>query len=184
MVNLRLPGRIRLSTALTAAASLILAVVAVSVLTAGSQVRHPPQIAKPFTLAEVGDPARLISLSEYAGKPVIINFFGSWCDVCQQETPLLARFYQAHHGQVLIIGIDGRDRTAAALKFLHTKGVTYPVVADPDLSLTDAYGAVAGYPQTFFLNAKHQIVRHVLGAVTASELNSWVARLPHHNGKS
>jgi hypothetical protein len=41
---------------------------------------------------------------------------------------------------------------------------------------------VAGYPQTFFLNAKHQIIRHVLGAVTASELNSWVASLPHQTG--
>jgi len=184
MVNLRRPGRIRLSTALTTAAGVLLAVVAVSVLTAGTQARHAPQIARPFTLAEVGDPAKLISLSDYAGRPVIINFFGSWCDVCQQETPLLARFYQAHHGQVLIIGIDGRDRTAAALKFLHAKGVNYPVVADQDLVLTDAYGATAGYPQTFFLNARHQIVRHVLGAVTAAELDSWAASLAHRTGTS
>jgi thiol-disulfide isomerase/thioredoxin len=184
MVNLRLPRRIRLSTALTGAASVLLAVVAISVLTAGRQVRHSPQVAKPFTLAQVGDPAKLISLSDYAGKPVIINFFGSWCDVCQHETPLLARFYKAHHGQVLVIGIDGRDRTAAALQFLHAKGVSYPVVADPDLALTDAYGAAAGYPQTFFLNARHVIVRHVLGAVTAAELNSWVAGLPQRIGTS
>ncbi len=181
-MKLAVPGRLRLSTVLTAAACLLLAVAAVSVLTAGGKAQRAPQIAKPFTLGLVGDPARQISLSDYAGKPVIINFFGSWCDVCQKETPLLANFYLAHHGQVLIIGIDGKDRTAAALKFLHVKGVTYPVVADPGLALTDAYGAQAGYPQTYFLNARHQIVRHVLGAVTASELNAWAASLRHRTG--
>jgi thiol-disulfide isomerase/thioredoxin len=175
-------GRFKLSTVLTAVACVLLAVAAVVVLTSGAKPRHGPQAAKPFTLGEVGHPATLVSLSDYAGRPVIINFFGSWCGVCQTETPLLARFYQSHHGTVVIIGIDGRDKTSAALKFLHAKGVTYPVVADPDLELTAEYGAQAGYPQTFFLNGSHQIVRHVLGAVTAGELNAWAATLAHRAG--
>lgn len=178
----RLAGRLRLSTVLTAAGCVLLAVAAVIVLTAGGKPRQGPHAAGPFTLAEVGHPGRLISLSDYAGKPVIINFFGSWCGVCKQETPLLAHFYLAHHGQILIIGIDGRDKTSAALRFLHAKDVTYPVLADPDLSLTAEYGAQAGYPQTYFLNGRHQIVRHVVGAVTARELGSWAASLARSPG--
>lgn len=180
---MKILGRFRLSTLLTGAATVLLAVVAVSVLTAGGQVTSAPQVAKPFTLGQVGDPAKLISLSDYSGKPVIINFFGSWCAQCKQETPLLARFYQAHHGQVRIVGIDGRDETGAALKFLRSAGVTYPVVADPRFALTYAYG-INGYPQTLFLNARHQIVKHVIGAVTLSELNAWAASLPHRTGTS
>lgn len=182
MASARVGGGFKLSTVLTAVACVLLAVAAVVVLTSSSKPMHGPQAAKPFTLGEVGHPSTLVSLSDYAGRPVIINFFGSWCGVCQTETPLLARFFRAHHGSVLIIGIDGRDKTSAALKFLHAKGVTYPVVADPDLQLTAEYGAQAGYPQTYFLNARHQIVRHVLGAVTASELNAWATSLAHHTG--
>ncbi len=180
-MSIRLAGRSRLRTALIGAACALLAVAAVSVLTAGSSVRHaPPQQAKSFTLGQVGDPSRPVSLADYAGRPVIINFFASWCDICQRETPLLARFYLAHQGRVLIIGIDGNDETKAALKFLHAHGVTYPVAADPALRLTLAYGVGAGFPQTFFLNARHQIVRHILGAVTAAELNSWASAILAH----
>lgn len=178
---MRISGRLRLSTVLTGAASVVLAVVAVSVLTAGSQVRHAPQVAKPFTLGQVGDPVKLISLSDYSGKPVILNFFGSWCAECKQETPLLARFYTAHHGQVQIIGIDGRDETTVALKFIRAAGVGYPVGADPKFALTYAYG-INGYPQTFFLNARHQIVKHIFGAVTLGELNAWAASFTHRTG--
>jgi len=180
---MRLRGRVRLPAILTGFGVLLLVVAAASVLTASGQARHPPQFAKPFTLGQVGDPAKLISLSDYSGRPVIINFFGSWCGPCQRETPLLARFYQAHHGRVLIIGIDGRDEASAALKFLQAKRVSYPVIADPNLALTDAYG-VGGYPQTFFLNSRHQIVRHIFGALTSGELNSWAASLSHLVGTS
>jgi thiol-disulfide isomerase/thioredoxin len=184
VVSLRLPGRIRLSTTLIAAAVVLLVIAAVSVLTAGSSAPQALRLAKPFTLGQVGDPAKLVSLSGYAGQPVIINFFGSWCEVCQQETPLLARFYQAHHGQIRIIGIDGRDRTPAALKFLRAKGVSYPVVADTNLALTSAYGVGAGYPQTFFLNSRHQIVKHIVGAVTPGELDAWASSLARQAGTS
>jgi cytochrome c biogenesis protein CcmG/thiol:disulfide interchange protein DsbE len=171
-------GRTWQKTALVGAATALLAVAAVSVLTAGSGVRHaPPQQAKPFTISQVGDPARSISLAEFLGKPVIINFFASWCEICKAETPLLAHFYLAHDGRVLIIGVDGNDPTTAALNFLHSHGVTYPVGADPALHLTLTYGAGAGYPQTFFLNARHQILRHIFGAVTATELNSWASSI-------
>jgi cytochrome c biogenesis protein CcmG, thiol:disulfide interchange protein DsbE len=163
-------------TALVGAATALLAVAAVSVLTAGSGVRHAAlQQAKPFTISQVGDPARSISLADFRGKPVIINFFASWCEICREETPLLARFYRAHDGRVLIIGVDGNDTTTAALKFLHAHGVTYPVGADPALHLTFAYGVGAGFPQTIFLDARHQILRHIYGAVTAGELNSWAS---------
>jgi cytochrome c biogenesis protein CcmG, thiol:disulfide interchange protein DsbE len=181
MVMARVPGGSRLKTLVIAAASALLVVTAVTVLTAGTSGPAPLQQATPFTLTAVGDPARPISLADYAGRPVIINFFASWCDVCRIETPLIAGFYRAHHGAVLIVGIDGNDHTKAALTFMHAHGVTYPVAADPSLSLTSTYGAGAGFPQTFFLNAKHQIVRHVFGAVTAGELSSWASEVLAHS---
>jgi cytochrome c biogenesis protein CcmG, thiol:disulfide interchange protein DsbE len=136
-----------------------------------------PVAAQPFTLAALGSADRQVSLAAYAGRPVIVNFFASWCVPCQHETPLLAGFFAAHHGQIQVIGIDSNDATAAALKFVRAEHVGYPVGADPfPAKAATSYGVLA-LPQTFFLNGRHQIVRHIAGQVTAKELAAWAAQV-------
>jgi cytochrome c biogenesis protein CcmG/thiol:disulfide interchange protein DsbE len=136
-----------------------------------------PAAAQPFALAALGHAGQQVTLSRYAGQPVIVNFFASWCGPCQHETPLLAGFYAAHHGQVQVIGIDSNDTTAAALRFVQSEHVGYPVGADPFPAKTATSYGVLALPQTFFLNARHQIVRHIVGQVTAKELAAWAAQL-------
>jgi cytochrome c biogenesis protein CcmG, thiol:disulfide interchange protein DsbE len=130
--------------------------------------------APAFSFSVLGHSGQQISLSDYAGKPLIVNFFASWCTPCQQETPLLARFYRAEHGKVALVGLDENDVVGNALAFTRAKGVTYPVGWDPQLTAAYAYG-VGGLPQTFFLNAKHQIVDRIYGAVTQADLSKGVA---------
>jgi thiol-disulfide isomerase/thioredoxin len=155
----------------------VVAVIAVSVATTGSQNNQPPpQPAAAFSLPVLGATGQHMSLSEYAGKPVIINFWASWCSPCQQETPLLARWYKQQHGKVVLLGLDENDTASAALKFAHAKGVTYPLGFDPNVIVAPKYG-VDALPQTFFLNAKHQIVDHVVGAVTTASLNKGLAMM-------
>jgi cytochrome c biogenesis protein CcmG, thiol:disulfide interchange protein DsbE len=152
------------------------AIVVVSLLTtqSGPAARTYP-VAPPFTLAALGAPGQHIALSQYAGKPVIVNFWASWCEPCQQETPFLARWYKAQHGRVNLVGLDENDSTASALKFAHAKGVSYPIGVDPApaLATAGAYGVVA-LPQTFFLNARHRIVDRIYGAVTQADLAAGV----------
>jgi len=170
----RRPRSILLATAL--AAAVVAGVLAVSVGASGQPGRQrPPTAAKPFTLAQLGHPSSHVSLAAFAGQPVVLNFFASWCGPCKRETPLLARFYAAHHSRVAIVGIDANDQTAAALKFVRAEKVGYPVGVDPfPASTATSYGVLA-LPQTFFLNARHQIVRHIVGDVTARELSAWAA---------
>jgi len=182
MVRPTLPGGLRRGTLLGCAAALVLAVVTAGVLSSSaSGHRAPPKPAKEFSLSRLAAPGQRVTLTQFAGRPVIVNFFASWCTPCRKETPLLADFYHAHHGSVLVIGVDSNDQSAAALKFLHEHGVGYPVGWDPSASTAVSYGVLA-LPQTFFLNARHQIVRHVIGAVTGRELTSWAASLPGQNG--
>jgi len=164
---LRLVLRHKIISSVTAV--FVAAVIAVSLLTSSPGAPSAPTAAG-FSLPALGGQAGTkVSLAQYAGKPVIVNFWASWCDPCQKETPLLASWYKAQHGHVVLLGLDENDAAAKALKFAHAKGVSYPLGFDPNVTVASAYG-VDGLPQTFFLNAKHQIVDHVLGAVTAAEL--------------
>jgi hypothetical protein len=70
---------------------------------------------------------------------------------------------------VVLLGLDENDSAANALAFVKAKGVTYPIGFDPNVNVAGKYG-VNGLPQTFFLNARHQIVDHVVGAVTEASL--------------
>ncbi len=118
--------------------------------------RLQPPGARPFR-------ARWSRSADYPGRPVIVNFFASWCGPCQQETPLLATFSRT--SKVAIVGLDENDVLGNAMSFTRAKGVTYPVGWDPHFIAANAYGVVA-LPQTFFLNAKHRIVDRIFGAVT------------------
>ena len=168
----RLAGRLALRHRLiTALAAVFVAVaVAVSLVTSGSGGSPPDPVAPGFTLDSLTSPGQHITLSQYQGKPLIVNFWASWCEPCQQETPLLANWYSRQHGHVIIVGLDENDSAASAVRFARAKGVSYPIGVDPQLAAANAYG-VTGLPQTFFLNAQHRVVDHVLGAVTQAALD-------------
>ena len=173
-----LPGR-RARLLLMIAASAVAGAAAVGIALAatggGAGARALP--ARNFTVPVLGHPSRQLSLRAYAGKPVIVNFFASWCPPCRHETPLLARFYRGGHGRITMIGIDVNDPAGAALAFVRKTGVSYPVGVDaPPMPTAAAYN-VSGLPQTFFLNARHQIVKRVFGAVTSHELTTDTAMI-------
>ena len=159
--------------ALGVAASLV-AVAVVASGSAGSAGTAPAPAAPAFSLPVLGHSGQKVALSDYAGRPLIVNFFASWCEPCQQETPLLARFYRTEHGRVAIVGLDENDVIGSATSFTRKEGVGYPVGFDPEVIAASAYG-VAGLPQTFFLNAKHHIVDRVFGAVTLADINRGIA---------
>ena len=152
-----------------AAATFVAAAIAVSLATSGGSGSAGDPVAPGFTLTSLTAPGQHITLAQYAGKPLIVNFWASWCEPCQQETPLLAKWYAKQHGRVVMVGLDENDTASSALAFARAKGVSYPIGVDPNLAAANAY-SVTGLPQTFFLNAQHRIVDHVLGAVTSATL--------------
>jgi cytochrome c biogenesis protein CcmG, thiol:disulfide interchange protein DsbE len=143
---------------------------------ASGQPSRPAVVAAPtFSLPLLGDDAgQQVALSKYRGQPLIVNFFASWCGPCKTETPLLARFYRGEQGKMALVGLDENDTVANATSFTRADGVGYPVGWDPHFAVGTAYGVVA-LPQTFFLNAKHQIVDRIFGKVTLASLHKGMA---------
>ena len=144
---------------------------------ASGQGAQPAPVAAPaFSLPLLGHQSgQQVALSAYRGRPLIVNFFASWCEPCQTETPLLAKFYRSQKGAVALVGLDENDTLGHATSFTRADGVSYPVGWDPNFTVASAYG-VNALPQTFFLNSRHQIVDRVFGQVTLARLNQGIAR--------
>ena len=131
---------------------------------------HP---APDFTLAMLSTHAASnIHLATFKGKPVLLNFWPSWCDPCKHEVPLLEATWQRVQSQgIVFLGIDFEDRQSDGVSFLHTYGITYPNVIDASGSVAINYG-VTGVPETFFINRHGVIVSKVIGELTAQTVQS------------
>jgi thiol-disulfide isomerase/thioredoxin len=112
-----------------------------------------------------------VSLAQFKGKPVVINVWASWCGGCAVEAPDLKRFASAHP-QAQLLGIDYQDAKADAKAWYRRFDQDWPSIWDPTgkiaarLGLGSAHG---GFPTTFFLNRRHEIVALVAGAGTLSQ---------------
>src|SRR5258708_6334910 len=113
-------------------------------------------LAPNFTLPVLGAAsASFIHLAALKGKPVILNFWASWCDACKEEAPLLQQTWQRVSKQgVVMIGIDFEDTAPAASRFLDHYAITYPNVADTFNGTTAIAYGVTGVPETFFIDPR------------------------------
>jgi cytochrome c biogenesis protein CcmG, thiol:disulfide interchange protein DsbE len=132
--------------------------------------------APSFTLPRLGGGAP-VSGATAAGKPMMINFFASWCPDCRAELKAVATLASRTAKKVAVIGIDTSDRTPAdAQKLLSAVGATYPVGIDPTAKLAQQY-RITGLPVTYFVNSHDRVVGVAFGAQTDKSLRRWIRRL-------
>lgn len=108
--------------------------------------------APDFTLAAVRPGEGPISTQNLRGKPVVVNFFASWCISCRIEARLLQRTWEEFRNEELIVlGITYQDAAEDSLEFIERFGLTYPAARDPNLEVAFRFG-VLGVPETYFID--------------------------------
>jgi peroxiredoxin len=121
-----------------------------------------PAAAKPFTVPSPTGPP--VSLRDFKGKVVLLNFWATWCPPCKEEMPSMERLHQRYRKRgftVLAISIDA-DGAAAVVPFAKNLGVTFPIGLDPKMALATEYG-VRALPSTFVIDRHGSTVAMAIG---------------------
>jgi cytochrome c biogenesis protein CcmG/thiol:disulfide interchange protein DsbE len=104
-----------------------------------------------------------VTVSEFRGRPMVINFWATWCGPCREEAPLLENAWQQYRNRgVAFIGIDMRDFHGDSQKFVRKYRISYPIAYDGPAKLWEKWG-ISGLPETFFVGRDGKIVDHRIG---------------------
>jgi cytochrome c biogenesis protein CcmG/thiol:disulfide interchange protein DsbE len=134
--------------------------------------RDPRQIASPLIGREA--PAwmlatldgGMLSSSDLAGRPYVVNFWASWCGPCRDEHPVLARAFTEHPDQLGVVGVLYQDGTDAARSWLAEVGdAGYPTIVDESGAVAIDFG-VTGPPETYFVDADGIVRARQFGPLT------------------
>ncbi len=117
-----------------------------------------------------------LTLEKFHGKPIILNFWASWCVSCREEARELEAFWKKHHSEVWVLGIAVQDQEEDAKRFAAQFGKTYPIGIDEDGRAAIDYG-VSGVPETFLISRDGRIVHKEVGPVAAAQLESFLPKI-------
>jgi cytochrome c biogenesis protein CcmG/thiol:disulfide interchange protein DsbE len=122
------------------------------------------------------DSGQPVSLQQFRGRPVVINFWASWCGPCRQEHPVLEWGQQQFGGQVQFLGVVFEDTEENARRFLYDMGASFPQLIDPSGRTPVDYG-VAGVPETYFIDSNGIIKGKHVGPIPPQELAARIQAL-------
>jgi len=116
------------------------------------------------------------TLADYRGRPVVLNFWASWCPACVAEMPSFQGVHEAIGGEVLFLGLDVQDTRGAAEAFIQQSGVSYLLGEDPDGAILASFDGIA-MPTTIFIDEAGNIVGRHSGAIFEDDLRDLIAEL-------
>ena len=124
-----------------------------------------------------------VNLSDFFGKPIIVNFWASWCGPCQMEMPDFDEAYAAYKDEIHFLMVnmtDGsRETLEKASSFIEEKGYTFPVYYDTEYSAAITY-SVSSLPTTYFIDTEGNLIAHARGAIDAATLQKGIDMIYHN----
>jgi peroxiredoxin len=149
------------------AAALVLACVAP---VAALAIPKVGEAAPAFSLPSVD--GKTLSLAAFKGKPLYLNFYATWCGPCNDEAPVIGKFYQQYKARGLtVLGVDELESPDKAKSFLTKYHLAYPAVVDGDGKTGKDYGAL-GLPVHIFVDRSGVVKTYRLGEMNADEIET------------
>ncbi len=137
-----------------------------------------PDTAPDFTVQD-GE-GNSVKLSDFFGKPIVLNFWASWCPPCKAELPDFDDAYKKYDGEVVFLMVNMTDNqmetVEVAKDFIKTYGYDLPVYFDVDYEAAMVYG-VRSIPQTYFINAEGEAVASATGMISAAQLEQGIGMI-------
>lgn len=113
-----------------------------------------------------GKPVRLSALH---GKPVLINFWATWCGPCATEMPAIQKVYQQYSSQFVVLAVNANEPASDIQNFLKDKGLTFDILLDPGGKVQDLY-RLRGYPTSLFIDSNGVIRAEFIGPMGEGQL--------------
>ena len=132
--------------------------------------------APDFRLNRLDDPSRVVSLADFRGRPLVLNFWASWCVPCRKEMPAFESVASELKGRVDFLGVNEQDTRPGALDLVAKTGVRYPSVVDSGGTLMSAYG-LRGLPNTVFISPDGELLEVHVGELNATDLRATIRQL-------
>ena len=107
----------------------------------------------------------VVKLSQFKGKPVLINFWASWCEPCKAEMPLIQRYADRHPHDLVVIGLDAEETPVIVQSFVASMGIKFIIALDQQGAVSDLY-RVDGYPTSIFIDSNGRIQAEQIGSLS------------------
>ena len=136
------------------------------------------KLAPDFTLSTLDGTE--VSLSQFRGQPVLINFWASWCFSCREEMPEMVRMYKSHKAEgLMILGVNltFQDALPDVQAFVSEFNITFPILLDEDGTVTEKLYQIPGIPTTIFVKRDGTIERIQAGLITGLQFDQFVAEI-------
>lgn len=120
-----------------------------------------------------------VSLSEFTqgeGKPVVINFWATWCPPCRIEMPFFQRADERYGDRVAILGINQAESAETIRDYVETNGLSYPMLIDFDMKVNNRY-AVQNLPTTLFIDKNGMVKEILIGTISQAVLDDRIEGL-------
>jgi thiol-disulfide isomerase/thioredoxin len=115
-------------------------------------------------------------LSDLAGRPVVINFWATWCGPCRVEMPMLEKYHNQLGSELVILAVNVREAERSVQAFSDELGLDFPILLDENSMVSDLY-RIQGLPTTYFIDSKSRITAVHIGVLSEKDMDGYLEKV-------
>jgi peroxiredoxin len=149
----------------------------IGIVSKQNENRPAPEVGSPapdFQLDTLSGDA--VRLSEFRGKPVLLNFWATWCGPCRLEMPAIESRFEEHKSDLVVMGINFDEPASDVQTYVKELGLTFTILLDPGGEVQKLY-RIRGYPSTYIVDAGGVVRIQHIGVMTQDQLDGYLSQV-------